>query len=126
MTIHRARRQRLGDGSDSLDGWLTICGRPIWEVTFVVDAMERVTCPGCRSASEDAAIPPAPTDGGAGALSHEPVVDFSLPPTPSEPYEPEVDFSGCPAIGVLGFHCEHFGPDEAGCCWCGEKYLEPQ
>lgn len=125
MTIHRARRERLDPVGASLDGWLTICGRPIWEVTFVVDARDRVTCPDCQKATEDAAVPPTPTDGAERAPSHSLPVDFSLPSTPPESDEPEVDFSGCPAMGVLGMHCEHFGPDEAGCCWCGARYREP-
>lgn len=104
MTLHRARRAPAGRG-DSLDDWLTVCGQPVWAVPFVVDAADRVTCPGCRTAPEEATIPPAHSDESAGASSHESV-------------EPEVDYSGCPAIGVLGMHCEHFATGD-GCCWCG-------
>lgn len=41
----------------------------------------------------------------------------------SEP--PEIDFSGCPAIGIGGYHSRHFDPEEGGMCqWCGTKAPE--
>lgn len=109
MTTHLARRDPFEPG-DSLDGWLTVCGRPLWECTFVVAAVERVTCSRCR-VTPTVSLPPAP------ALSDETPVDSSQKNSEA----PEIDYSGCPAIGVFGMHCEHFGPDEDGCCWCGER-----
>lgn len=40
------------------------------------------------------------------------------------PKEPsEVDFSGCEAIGVGGYHSEHYGdPDDGLCQWCGLRW----
>jgi hypothetical protein len=33
---------------------------------------------------------------------------------------PEIDYSGCPAIGVAGYHSKHYDPEEGGeCQWCG-------
>lgn len=32
----------------------------------------------------------------------------------------EIDFSGCPAIGVGGYHSDEYDPEEGGQCqWCG-------
>lgn len=32
---------------------------------------------------------------------------------------PEVDYGGCPAIGVAGMHSEAFGEENGRCDWCG-------
>jgi hypothetical protein len=34
--------------------------------------------------------------------------------------EPEIDLSGCAAIGVGGYHSDHYAdPDDGVCQWCG-------
>lgn len=32
----------------------------------------------------------------------------------------EVDFGGCPAVGVGGYHSEEYGDEDGQCQWCGE------
>lgn len=40
----------------------------------------------------------------------------------SEPEPPEVDMGGCPAMGVAGYHSDHYAdPDDGICQWCGER-----
>lgn len=33
----------------------------------------------------------------------------------------EIDYSGCMAIGVGGYHSEHYGDSDECCQWCGAK-----
>lgn len=36
--------------------------------------------------------------------------------------EKELDYLGCSAVGVAGYHSDSFGPEEGGQCdWCGAK-----
>jgi hypothetical protein len=38
------------------------------------------------------------------------------------PEPPEVDMGGCAAMGVAGFHSDHYAdPDDGICQWCGER-----
>lgn len=38
-----------------------------------------------------------------------------------EPDPDEIDFHGCPAVGVGGYHSQEYEDDE-GCRWCGASY----
>lgn len=50
----------------------------------------------------------------------------ALGPSCSEPEDVEVDFSGCPAVGVGGMHSESYGQDgEHRCDGCGARPVLP-
>lgn len=44
--------------------------------------------------------------------------------TKSKEVADEIDFRGCPATGVGGYHSGEYADEDEGCIWCGATHRQ--